>query len=68
MDDLSASQFNALAKVLSFLSSARDFKHLLSPFNLQEIVAEHEDFVISTVPCFHFEAPGNAHTKDSILS
>ena len=58
MDDLSDTQFGALAKVLSLLSSARDFKYLLTPSNLQEVFVEPKDFVIPLVPHLHFEGPG----------
>ena len=36
-DDLSPAQFNALVKVLSSSSAEKDFRHLLTPTNLQEV-------------------------------
>ena len=68
MDNLSANQFRALARVFNLLRSERDFKLLLSPSNLQAVFAEPEDFVISSVPCLHFEGPGNARAKEHVLS
>ena len=68
MDDLSANQFSALVRVLSFLSSTRDFKHLLSPSNLQAAFTEPQDFVIPTMPHFHFEGLGNARAKECVLN
>ena len=68
MDDLGASQFSALARVLSLPSSERDFKLLLSPSNIQAIFVEPEDFVVLSVPHLHFESLGNARAKERILS
>ena len=59
-------QTNALAKVLGLPSSARDFKHLLSPSNLQAVFIEPEDCVIPTVPRLHFEGLGNARAKECV--
>ena len=68
MDDLSANQFNVLARVISLSSSARDFKHLLSPSNLHMAFAEPEDFVTPTVPRLHFEGSWNACAKERTQS
>ena len=68
MDDLGASQFSALARVLSLPSSERDFKLLLSPLILQVVFAEPEDFVVPSMPRLHFESLGNARAKERILS
>ena len=68
MDDLGASQFNALARVLSLPSSERDFKLLLSPSNIQAVFVEPEDFVVPSVPRLHFESLDNARAKKRILS
>ena len=68
MDDLSDTQFGALAKVLSLLSSARDFKYMLTLSNLQEVFVEPKDFVIPSVPRLHFESTGNAHAKEHVLN
>ena len=68
MDDLSDSQFSALARVLSLPSLERDFELLLSPSNLQVVFAEPEDFIISSVPRLDFEGPGNARAKERVLS
>ena len=45
VDDMSASKFGSLARVLSLPSLARDFKFLLTPSNLQELFNQPEDFV-----------------------
>ena len=68
MDDLSDNQFSALARVLSLMSSARDFKFQPSPSNLQAVFAETKDLVVPSVPCFLFEGSGNALTKERVLS
>ena len=68
MDDLGANQFSALAIVLSLLSSTRNFKHLLSPSNLQMVFAEAGDFVILTMHCLYFERLGNARSKLCVLN
>ena len=68
MDDLSDTQFGALAKVLSLPSSTRDFKYLLTPSNLQEVFVEHEYVVVLSVPCLHFEGLGNARAKERVLN
>ena len=68
VDDLGASQFSALARVLSLLNSKRDLKPLFSPSNLQAFFAEPEDYVIPLVPRLHFESLGNARAKERILS
>ena len=67
MDDLGASQFSALARVLSLPSLERDFKLLLSPLNLQAVFAKPEDFVVPLVPRLHFESLGNARSKERII-
>ena len=46
----------------------RDFKYLLTPFNLQEVLVEAEDFVVLSVPHLHFEGPRNVHTKERVLN
>ena len=68
MDDLGASQFSALARVLSLLSSERDFKVMLSPSNLQVVFVEPEDFAVPLVSHLHFEGPKGARAKEHILS
>ena len=68
MDDLGASQFNALARVFSLLSSERDFKLMLSPSNLQVVFVEPEDFAVPLVPRLLFEGPGDARAKERVLS
>ena len=68
VDDLSATQFNALAKVHNLLSSKRDFKYLLTPSNLQEVVIKPKDFIIPSVPHLHFEGPRNACAMEHVLN
>ena len=68
MDDLSANQFSALAKVLSLPSTTRDFKHLLSPSNLLAAFSKPDDFVSPTVPHLYFKGPGNARAKECVLN
>ena len=68
MDDLSANQFSALAKVLNLPSLEIDFKLLLSPSNLQAVFSKPEDFIIPSVPRSHFEGLKNARAKESVLS
>ena len=58
VDDLSPSQFDSLVKVLSLLSSARDFRHLLMPANLREIFDHPKEFVLPKVPRLNFESLG----------
>ena len=47
VDNLSPTQFNALVKVLSSLSAEKDFRHLLTPVNLQEVFDLPEAFFLS---------------------
>ena len=68
MDDLSDNQFSALARVLNLMSSARDFKFLPSPSNLQAVFAETKDLVVQSVPHFLFVGSGNALTKERVLN
>ena len=67
MDNLTAYQFSALARVLSLPSSEKDFKLLLSPSSLQAVFTEPEDFVVPSVPHLHFECLGNAYAKERVL-
>ena len=46
---LSLSQFDSLVKVLSLLSSVRDFKHLLIVENLWDVFDHLEEFVLPKV-------------------
>ena len=45
MDDLSFARFNLLVRVLSFLTLERDFKFLLTPKNIQEVIDNPKEFV-----------------------
>ena len=50
IEDLSQAQFDLLVKVLSLLSSVRDFRHLLMPSNLREVFDHVAKFILSKVP------------------
>ena len=60
IDDLSSAQFDDLVKVLSSLSPERNFKHLLTPTNLQEVFDLPEEFILPKVPYLNFEGSGLA--------
>ena len=68
VDNLSPTQFDTLVKVLSSPSAERDFKHLLTPANLQELFDLPEEFILPTVPHLNFEGSGGARAKEQVLS
>ena len=68
VDDLSPAQFDTLVKVLSSPSSERDFRHLLTPANLQEVFDRPKEFIIPKVPHLNLEGLGSAQAKERILS
>ena len=68
VDDLSPTQFDTLVKVLSSLSTKRDFKHLLKPANLQDVFDLPKEFILPKVPHLNFEGPGSARAKERVLS
>ena len=55
-------------KVLSSLRFERDFKHLLTPANLQEVFNLLEEFILSKVPHLNFKRSGGARAKGWALS
>ena len=49
IDDLSLAQFDSLVKVLSLLSTERDFRHLLTPSNLLKVFDHLVELILSKV-------------------
>ena len=68
VDDLNLSQFDSLVRVLSLLSSTRDFRHLLMPTNLREVFDHPQEFVLSNVPYLNFESLVGARAKERVQS
>ena len=58
-------QFDSLVKVLSFPSSKRDFRYLLTLSSLQEVFDHSEEFV---VPLLNFDGSGEAPARERVLS
>ena len=68
VDDLSPAQFDSLVRVLSFLSSEMDFRHLLTPSNLQEVFNHPKEFILPKVQLLNFEGSGEARARERVLS
>ena len=68
MDHLDLSQFDSLVKVLSLPSSAKDFRHLLTPTNLKEVFDHLEEFVLLKVPYLNFEDLRGTREKEWVQS
>ena len=68
VDVLSSSQFDSLVKVLSLLSSAQDFRHLLKLVNLREVFDHPKEFVLLKIPHLNFESSGDARAKERVQS
>ena len=68
VNDLSPTQCESLVKVLSSPSAERDFKHLLTPSNLQEVFDHPEEFILPQVPHLNFKGSSGAQAKERALS
>ena len=60
VDDLSSAQVDALVKVLISPSAKRDFRHLLTHANLQEVFDLPKEFILPKVLYLNFEGSGSA--------
>ena len=66
VNDLSPAQFDLLVNVLSHPSNERDFRHLLTLSNLQEVFDHPKEFILPKVPRSNFEGSGDLRSKEQV--
>ena len=68
MDDLYSAQFDLLVRVMSHLTSERDYKLLLLLENIWEVVDNSEEFIPQEVPTLNFTGSLDAWARERVQS
>ena len=68
MDDHSSAQLDLLVRVLSCLTLERDFKSLLTPENIREVIDHHEEFISQDISRLNFSGSTNALAREEVQS